>query len=1245
FQILSTAGAVVETRFGIAAVGHHPARVCLSEAKHCKGMPLRDAKSFIEVKWCAHADLRWPREERINAVKGAPSKYLAILELGSVPADKTVARRVICIQCRVRQCQAIACRDDNKHKWRAASLIQKRYRNHTSLSSKSATMLQCWVRRKRARLRASLLLREKQSAISVQCAYRRYKARHAAAYKRVIRTLTVIHSSGCSDPLYGPENCVVLDPADESTLWTSPYGAVEGQWIQFDLGEDIPVGTVRFLGVGNTGCPKQAIMNVRLDCCKTAKEVRLGDWLPVASFHLRMYGGWQAFELPRRLDNSSVARIWRVTFLSNFGNSAAIALHGIQFLLAKEESPQVLSQSNSQVVDPPPIGHDPVHLSISVVATAWPPPRYQWFHSGRLLVGETASTLGLAIYSPPSDDTRDFRCMHCKHARAGVPRNAYQISCGNCDTLHTYKEYEESLEHRRAWEPEVEQLEKAVCSASTNHEKAVMLRDKSKLEVCELEQGGKNADGDLVLKENEVLVTDAAMKLQEAREALNNKLKELLGQACKDPMKVCHPAEGFYECRMSNTRGGDILRTLSATRIYIFARDPPPLRLKVKMAYIPRERLRRRYWPKYAWAFGWFTDGILGGEVLMKYHDGAIYDGPCIAEKFLDFKGRVPSEAREPGHWGTWITRSGWTYEGPLVDNHFDIDNIHGIYRVTTPGGEVYEGEYVDQERHGIGEYIYADNTVYIGEWHRGQRQGFGKLESADGAVYEGEFDHDLIHGDGVWRWPDGSTYVGESKHGKREGKGQYITKMRDIYYGTYKDNKPNGSGIFKYCDGSSYSGYFEMGRRHGQGTYKDSKGVRSTGTWCDDKKNGIFEESTPVFIPELGESQDEIRTGLWEDGIFVEWVLPSIYPYATKQFYEVFEKDDDQYDGVYAMLVAKKLPFLPRGVDPNNHRVAAVVQRIIAEAGELCAVDTIRETEQKARVMAQVIHDKALGKLLSAQSLEKVEISNMEKQKTTTSSLAEKLAMLEANKEKLEAEVEQAYVDDPDQTRRAFLLSVEELKKLSSADWFLMRNYDEPPAVLASLMSAVCTLMMVRDSWKSARNLLGTSVQNMEEGDQEALHCSYDCKLIYRLDHEFNPYNRCGAQDLMMKLGMFVIDPRFKSDSYFLKTYGKALGPLVDLVGKGYNYILKAAEIKPRMMAITGLESSIKHTSIRLQEEREGEAESVKLVKERGDRTRVAKIEEEKARARLEKLQALLAEARGLVSVYVVRMMYSCLQ
>ncbi|CAM9878774.1 unnamed protein product, partial [Laminaria digitata] len=84
-------------------------------------------------------------------------------------------------------------------------------------------------------------------------------------------------------------------------------------------------------------------------------------------------------------------------------------------------------------------------------------------------------------------------------------------------------------------------------------------------------------------------------------------------------------------------------------------------------------------------------------------------------------------------------------------------------------------------------------------------------------------------------------------------------------------------------------------------------------------------------------------------------------------------------------------------------------------------------------------------------------------------------------NRDKLEAEVEQFYADDAGKTRELFLDAVKRLKTITGADWFMVRNYDKPPSVLATLLSAVCTLMLVRDSWKSARNLVGSSVQNME--------------------------------------------------------------------------------------------------------------------------------------------------------------------
>lgn len=36
----------------------------------------------------------------------------------------------------------------------------------------------------------------------------------------------------------------------------------------------------------------------------------------------------------------------------------------------------------------------------------------------------------------------------------------------------------------------------------------------------------------------------------------------------------------------------------------------------------------------------------IGGEILIKYHDGAVYDGPYVSEACLDLKGTVPTGER-----------------------------------------------------------------------------------------------------------------------------------------------------------------------------------------------------------------------------------------------------------------------------------------------------------------------------------------------------------------------------------------------------------------------------------------------------------------------------------------------------------------------------------------------------------------------------------------------------------------------
>lgn len=81
-------------------------------------------------------------------------------------------------------------------------------------------------------------------------------------------------------------------------------------------------------------------------------------------------------------------------------------------------------------------------------------------------------------------------------------------------------------------------------------------------------------------------------------------------------------------------------------------------------------------------------------------------------------------------------------------------------------------------------------------------------------------------------------------------------------------------------------------------------------------------------------------------------------------------------------------------------------------------------------------------------------------------------------------------------------------------------------------------------------------------------MYTTYNCKLVHLLETKFNPYTRLDASDVMFTLASFFVDPRFEGNSMFLKLYGEVVGPVAETVKRAYRYIVKAAEIKPKMVS-----------------------------------------------------------------------------
>jgi hypothetical protein len=67
---------------------------------------------------------------------------------------------------------------------------------------------------------------------------------------------------------------------------------------------------------------------------------------------------------------------------------------------------------------------------------------------------------------------------------------------------------------------------------------------------------------------------------------------------------------------------------------------------------------------------------MLKGIVTIRYTDGSFYEGPYIGEEWLDAAGRVVEKGRAHNHYGIFQCSDGRTFEGKMIDNHFDPNNL-----------------------------------------------------------------------------------------------------------------------------------------------------------------------------------------------------------------------------------------------------------------------------------------------------------------------------------------------------------------------------------------------------------------------------------------------------------------------------------------------------------------------------------------------------------------------------------------
>ena len=137
---------------------------------------------------------------------------------------------------------------------------------------------------------------------------------------------------------------------------------------------------------------------------------------------------------------------------------------------------------------------------------------------------------------------------------------------------------------------------------------------------------------------------------------------------------------------------------------------------------------------------------------------------------------------------------------------------------------------------------ICFEEGVYTGQTnYKAMPHGIGKMESKDGSLYEGQWLNGKRHGSGFMKFSSGNYYEGQFFNGLKEGFGKfYYSQRQETYYGYWKSDKKHGQGEYYFQDGSSFRGKFRNDKRNGIGRKITSKLIYQ-GVWTEEQKNKEF--------------------------------------------------------------------------------------------------------------------------------------------------------------------------------------------------------------------------------------------------------------------------------------------------------------------------------------------------------------------------------------------------------------------
>ncbi len=176
---------------------------------------------------------------------------------------------------------------------------------------------------------------------------------------------------------------------------------------------------------------------------------------------------------------------------------------------------------------------------------------------------------------------------------------------------------------------------------------------------------------------------------------------------------------------------------------------------------------------------------------------------------------------------------------GEVYEGNWKNDKKHGIGKFKYKNGDVYEGNWENDKKHGNGKMEYINGNVYNGEWKDNEKYGNGTMKYNNGDVYEGDWENNNRNGHGTITYFNGDVYKGGWKYNQYDKNGIMEYKNGDVYDGEWKDNGKNGRGKIKYKNGDVYKGEWKYNEKHGHGKMEYKNGDVYEGDWENNNRNG----------------------------------------------------------------------------------------------------------------------------------------------------------------------------------------------------------------------------------------------------------------------------------------------------------------------------------------------------------------------------------------------------------------------